>query len=51
METYFWYYKKNPDTTFIVPPDKAGTHTMNFVKVSDDNQQNNLINILNLPIA
>lgn len=51
MERLYWYYKGNPDAPFIYPADEAGGKDMSFRKVYPDNQNNNIVNILNLPIA
>ena len=51
IESFYWYYKKHPDAEFIFPAPEAGGDDMLFVNMSSNNQENNIINILNLPIS
>ncbi len=45
LESLYWAYTSNPAMDFIQP-----SHPMTFVSVTGKKQQDNLLNILNMPV-
>ena len=51
METFYWYYKDRPNADFVYPAEAAGKNDVHYAKIGYSKQENNIINILNLPIS
>lgn len=53
MESFYRYYKEHPGADFVLPDtlDEDSGNIMRIVNLDSNKMQNNLINILNLPIS
>ena len=36
LETFYWYYKSNPEADFIYPADSMGGSSMKYINLTDD---------------